>query len=359
MTLLKTITGSFCSLFLLLLPAMGFAQLDPLKHNGAETSASTPEVVTAPPLSAEELAIKADPKQAFKNLFETTFNKSNTIRGIKTEHLNPQAVSFVQDYMKVHEKNLNSMKSWAKPYFDMMDDVLERNGIPKQLKYLAVIESNLRASAISWAGAVGPWQFMPGTARNMGLAVNDYIDERRDYLKSTQAATRYLNQLYGLYKDWLLVVAAYNCGPGCVNSAINRTGSANFWSLQYQLPTETRNHVKKFIATHYIMEGQGGVTTLPKDEAAAMKPKAPDPVADRDVKLQTINGRFLAKAVAKYLEMDLKEFNKLNPGMEKTLASNTSYQLRLPMDKVDLFLTRKNEMLNESIIMILNGDYRN
>ncbi len=358
MTLKKNTYRSVVWLLLILIPGVSFSQLDPMNYaNG--TSTDTPEVVAAAPLTAEELAMKTDPKQAFKNLFETAFNKSGKIKGIKTENLNPQAISFVQDYMKVHEKNLNSMKFWAKPYFDMMDDVLERNGVPKQLKYLAVIESNLRASAISWAGAVGPWQFMPGTARNMGLAVNESIDERRDYLKSTQAATRYLNQLYGIYKDWLLVVAAYNCGPGCVNAAINRARNNNFWNIQYQLPAETRNHVKKFIATHYIMEGKGGITTLPREEVINKMPKAHDIATDLDVKLQTINGRYLAKAVAKYLEMDLKEFNKLNPGMDKALATNSPYQLKLPVDKVDLFYSKKNEMLNESILMILNSEYKN
>ena len=102
---------------------------------------------------------------------------------------------------------------------------------------------------------------MPYTARDFGLVVNGVVDERRDYFKSTHAAARYLLQLYKQTHDWLLVIAAYNGGPGRVFSAIQRSGSRNFWSLQYNLPEESRNHVKKFIATHYIMEAAGGGNT--------------------------------------------------------------------------------------------------
>ena len=101
----------------------------------------------------------------------------------------------------------------------------------------------------------------------MGLKVNQYRDERTDYHKSTTAAAKYLKELFSIYGDWLLVIAAYNGGVGNVNSAIRKSHSRNFWDLQYYLPTESRNHVKKFIATHYIMEGDGGITTITKDEA--------------------------------------------------------------------------------------------
>src|SRR5690606_30506303 len=116
------------------------------------------------------------------------------------------------------------------------------------------IESNLKSNALSSAGARGPWQFMDYTAREYGLQVNRMIDDRIDYGKSTHAASKYLLSLYKDLKDWLLVIAAYNGGPGRVYSAIKRSGSRNFWDLQYYLPEESRNHVKKFIATHYIME---------------------------------------------------------------------------------------------------------
>ncbi|MFT4094023.1 MAG: transglycosylase SLT domain-containing protein [Niabella sp.] len=311
--------------------------------------------------TATEAVKKSDPKTGFKNLFETSSaaGSASVFKGINTEHLNPQAISFVQDYIEKHSGQLKELQSWAKPYFDMMDDILTQNKIPKELKYLAVIESNLKASAVSWVGAVGPWQFMPATARTLGLQIGRGIDERRDYLKSTRAASKYLNYLFDIYGDWLLVVAAYNCGPGRVNSAIAKAGSSDFWKLQYYLPTESRNHVKKFIATHYIMEGQGGVTTVSKEQALAIMATVKDESTNKNVKVQTISGRYNSKAIIKYLDMDISEFNKLNPNLDNVLASNSTYQLKLPIEKMETFLSKKNEMLNESIQMLINPEYRN
>lgn len=334
--------------FLSGLSFVSFAQISPL--------------VVAPAVPANETVKKSDPKKDFKNMLENTSvtAKVAEINGINIEHLNPQAISFVQDYIERHASDLMQLQTWAKPYFDMMDDVLSENNIPIQMKYLAVIESNLKASAVSWAGAVGPWQFMPATARTLGLKVGRGVDERRDYLKSTKAAAKYLNYLYDIYEDWLLVVAAYNCGPGRVNSAIARAGSSNFWKLQNFLPSESRNHVKKFIATHHIMEGEGGVTTVTKEKALAMMNTAVSNVKpNENVKIQTISGRYFASAIAKNLDMDIAEFNKYNPNLDKILAGNSTYQLKLPVDKMELFLSKKNEMLNESIQMLINPEYRN
>jgi len=318
------------------------------------------QTADAPAPLTQEPTIKNDPKQSFRDLFDADLSaKGKSIKNINLQHLNPQAMGFVQDYMQRHSNTLYGMQKWAGPYFDMMDDVLSDNGIPKQLKYLAVIESNLKANAVSWVGAVGPWQFMPETARGMGLQVNGFRDERTDYLKSTRAASKYLNYLYDIYKDWLLVVAAYNCGPGRVNGAIARAGSNNFWNLQYHLPTETRNHVKKFIATHYIMEGRGGVTTVTKEQALAMMPVVRDSTLHQDVRVQTIAGRYNSKTVAKHLEMNLNDFTRLNPGMDQALATNRSYELKLPSEKAALFLSKKNDMLNESIQMIVSGQLLN
>ncbi|MGJ7030166.1 lytic transglycosylase domain-containing protein [Niabella hirudinis] len=338
---------------------IGSAILSLCAINPSQAQLSPVKEASAAPAAPTEQLVKADLKAGFKDLFENADLKTTSFKGIKTEHLNPKAISFVKDYVDRHADDLKELRTWARPYFDMMDDVLSQNNIPRELKYLAVIESNLRSSAVSWAGAVGPWQFMPETARGLGLSVSRGRDERRDYLKSTKAASKYLNYLFNIYKDWLLVVAAYNCGPGRVNSAINKAGSNDFWDLQYYLPAESRNHVKKFIATHYIMEGQGGVTTVSRDQALAMMKTVKDEATQQNVKMQTISGRYNAAAIAKYLEMSLADFNKLNPSLDKVLASNSTYQLKLPEDKIDLFLEKKNEMLNESIQMLINPEYRN
>jgi membrane-bound lytic murein transglycosylase D len=147
-----------------------------------------------------------------------------------------------------------------------MEPVLEKNGLPGELKYLAVVESDLKLKAHSPAGAVGYWQLMKRTATELGLTVTNKTDERKHLRKSTTAAANYLRNLYTIYDDWLLVIAAYNAGPGTVSKAIKKAGSRNFWRLQAYLPAETRGHVKRYIAVYYFFEGEGGVTTLTKEE---------------------------------------------------------------------------------------------
>jgi membrane-bound lytic murein transglycosylase D len=299
--------------------------------------------------SIDEIAV--NPREGFKNLFETT----SATNGMNVR-LNPQAVSFVQDYMERHSSFLNRMKGWGRPYFDMMNSVLKQHGLPTELKYLSVIESDLQSDAVSWAGAVGPWQLMPGTARDLGLRVDRGADERTDFYKSTHAAARYLTDLYGLFGDWLLVIAAYNGGPGNVYSAIRKSGSRNFWQLQYYLPEESRNHVKKFIATHYIMEGTGGVTTLTKSEARDAIFTAPakgNASGNENTSTLTVSGKYSSIVIAQNLNMALTEFNQLNPGFDKILSSTDSYELRLPNDKMLQFQARKPQILEQSIQLML------
>jgi membrane-bound lytic murein transglycosylase D len=298
-----------------------------------------------------------DPKLGFKDLFENVGSSSYNSGAAK---LNPLAISFVDDYIKKYGKKMNEIKGWGRPYFNLMDAILTQYGIPKEMKYLAVIESNLQPYAVSWVGAVGPWQFMPGTARDKGLMVNIFIDERIDYYKSTRAAARYLNELYSMYGDWLLVIAAYNGGPGNVNSAIRRSGSRNFWRLQNYLPTESKNHVKKFIATHYIMEGGGGLTTLTKEETKEFKlesSSASNLTAEEiaNSKTFTITGKYNSAVIAKYTMMDITSFNKYNPNFDNILAGGNNFEMRLPNDKMDLFNARRYEILNESIQILINS----
>jgi membrane-bound lytic murein transglycosylase D len=297
-------------------------------------------------------SLPADPKEGFKDLFVST----TLFNGINAEQLNPQAISFVEDYIERYGKSMEDLRTTGKPYFDMMDDILAGHGLPKELKYLAVIESNLKTNARSWAGAVGPWQFMPTTARNMGLRVNRKVDERRNFNKSTHAASRYLTNLYELYGDWLLVIAAYNGGPGKVNAAIKKSGSQDFWTLQKYLPAESRNHVKKFIATHYIMEGEGGITTLTKEEASQLSANPVNAALLVDAKAQTITGRYNAAVIVKHISMDAQAFNKINPDFDKLIAANGKYELHLPAEKMELFMTKKFAILNECMELLLNPD---
>lgn len=288
------------------------------------------------------------------------FDYASADNGVR---LNPRALSFVQDYMGKNTTNLNKLKDWGLPYFNMMDNILSTYGLPTELKYLAVIESRLKTSAVSWAGAVGPWQFMPETARGYGLKVTRTRDDRRDYYKSTHAAAKYLRTLFNEFGDWLLVIAAYNGGPGNVYSAIRKSKSRNFWDLQYYLPTESRNHVKKFIGTHYIFEGQGGVTTLTKAEASeqmgasALLIRRLTATELLNVKTISVSGKYHSSVIARIILMDLAEFHRYNPNFDKLIASpDNSYDLKLPPEKMELFTANKYQILNESVNLLLSGD---
>ncbi|MES1221051.1 MAG: lytic transglycosylase domain-containing protein [Bacteroidota bacterium] len=300
-----------------------------------------------------------DPKQGFKDLFESNAKAG----GLNTSQLNPRAISFVQDYMDKNGKSLQKLKSWGRPYFDMMDKILELHGVPGEMKYLAVIESYLKSSAVSWVGAVGPWQFMPATGRGNGLRVDRFVDERTDYYKSTHAAAHYLTYLFNIYRDWLLVVAAYNGGPGNVDAAIRKSGSRDFWTLQNFLPAESRTHVKKFIATHYIMEGQGGETTLTKDESITLKlnyaktksAAIATTVSADSTKAQFISGRYNSTVIAQFTAMDLNEFNRMNPDFDNQIIDAGSYNLQLPAGKMTLFEANRVKILYESMQVMLKA----
>ena len=180
--------------------------------------------------------------------------------------LNKHVASYVKNYIKKNSDNLEEIKRKSDSPFRVMDDVFTSYGLPVELKYLAVIESELNPRAVSPVGAVGTWQLMPETAHILGLKISRKNDERTHLRKSTVAAAKYLRDLYAEFGDWLLVMAAYNGGPAPVYSAIKKSGSRNFYNLQYFLPAESREHVKKYIATHYYFEGKAGVTTLTKIE---------------------------------------------------------------------------------------------
>ena len=331
------------------------------------------EIITtkkAPTSKEKEQYLSQVTKYGFKNLF-TKYSYNATAP--YTSQINPNAESFMQDYLKAHSKSLLKMKDWGLPYFNLIDNILSQYGLPKELKYVAVIESNLKTDATSWIGAAGPWQFMPATARQYGLVVNGYIDERRDYIKSTHAAARYLLNSYKVYHDWLLVLASYNGGLGNVNKAIRKSGSKNFWSLQYSLPGESRNYVKKFIATHYVMEGGGGATTQSVSGGNVgigypMNVEAGGGVNPFDNKLnltdtesqnaltQTISGKYNSMVITKNLAMEIVQFNRYNPQFDNMMSTHGNYDLRLPADKMQLFMANKYIILNECVQLLLGDD---
>lgn len=304
------------------------------------------EVVNEPTPPTPEKAeyISQLTRYGFKNLFsKNPFNN--------TSQINPQAENYIREYLVKHTAYLNNLKLNSRNYFNLIDQILSIYGLPKELKYLAVIESNLQTSATSWVGAAGPWQFMPGTARDYGLTVNASLDERRDYFKSTHAASKYLLNLYKQFNDWLLVIAAYNGGPGRVYEAIKKSGSRNFWTLQHYLPEESKNHVKKFIATHFVMESESNNAfgSMSLNNTAVLNEEQKN-----NTLTQTISGKYLSKVICTYIEMDQKTFDHYNPNFDLQLEMNSQFDLILPKDKMSIFLANKYDILNASVQELLN-----
>jgi membrane-bound lytic murein transglycosylase D len=279
-------------------------------------------------------------------------------------NMNDYIMEFVRKYLTAHNKSLTIVQTRSDGRFSMIDNVLAKHEIPKELKYLAVIESALNNNAVSRAGAVGPWQFMASTARLMGLKVSKGKDERRDLYKSTNAAAKYLSYLYSQLNDWLLVVAAYNSGPVPVQRAIARTGSTNFWDIKKHLPRETQGHVLAFIATATIFENMSkfiGLGNIPTDLDFS-----PEPAIAKDKK--TIKPMFTQEelknmAIVRLSEpveqellctelgMDRKLMDKWNPDYELFLLDTYSseyYSLRIPKDKLDNFIEKKEYLIKRS-----------
>ena len=310
------------------------------------------------PAKADDLAHST---QGFEDLFQ-----QDTRAGIL---LNARAVEFVEDYMEKNSDDLLKMKASCTPYFNTMEKILDQYGLPLELKYLAFIESQLKVKAKSWAGAAGPWQLMPVTARELGLVVSKSKDERYDYKKSTHAASKYLIDLYKEFGDWLLVIAAYNGGPGNVYSAIKKSGgSRNFWKLQNYLPAESRTHVKKFIGTHYIFEGSGGITTLTNAEVKKQIGVTATYLLNRKISAKErestrtliVSGKYRGEMIAKNILMSQQDFVRYNPEFDKKMSSSDNiYELKLPADKMELFNANKYTILNDSVQSSPNGNNNN
>jgi membrane-bound lytic murein transglycosylase D len=249
-----------------------------LKKNLVRTGLFSPVLMLLFPIVT---AMKEDPKNSKEKPLYINWPKADTLAsefsGYLTSNeayfanapkvsLNRHAFKFVNSFLVKEDEALQKVKGRSTSYFKIIDGIFAKYGLPLELRYLAVIESDLKTNAVSKVGAKGMWQFMPQTARELGLKITSKYDERTHAYRSTVAAAKYLKDLYVQFDDWLLVVAAYNCGPGPIYSAIRKSGSKNFWALQYYLPEESRGHVKRFIGTHYYFEGTGSMVTMTKGE---------------------------------------------------------------------------------------------
>ncbi|MGH2643204.1 MAG: lytic transglycosylase domain-containing protein [Chitinophagaceae bacterium] len=291
------------------------------------------------------------------NNLQPSINVGNLVTG----NLNDYLLGFIKNYYEDNTKVLQAVQSKSSPYFNIIDKVFDQFGIPQQLKYLAVIESGLNTSARSRAGAVGTWQLMTGTARLLGLEVNRHRDDRRDLYKSTIAAAKYLTDLYNQFDNWLLVVAAYNCGPGGVMKAIDQSGSTNFWDLKKYLPQESQRHVMKFLATAYIFDRFASFFGVDKSSLLGdyLTPITNNAsfVNTNNLAVFQISGKYSLPVIAKFLSMSITELNRLNPGFDKLLSGlSGTYDLHLPPNKMVVFKENRNAILNESVELLMENN---
>ena len=253
---------------------------------------------------------------------------------------NAQVKAYIDLYAQRRRTLTERMLGLSQLYFPIFEEQLDRYDLPLELKYLAVIESALNPTARSRAGATGPWQFMYHTGRLYGLQVNNYVDERSDVLKATIAACEHFRDLYRIYEDWSLVIAAYNAGPGNVNRAIRRAGGVkNFWKVSPYLPRETRNYVPAFIAVTYVME-----------HAEEHNLYAVPPVYSYlEVDNIHVRHQLSLRTLSDLLEIPLENLNYLNPTFRKNIIPHqpeNPYVLNLPKEIATLFLANEENIYN-------------
>lgn len=253
---------------------------------------------------------------------------------------NEAVKGFIDFYAGRKRRQVENMLGLGKYYFPMFEDVLDKYKIPLELKYLPVIESALNTGAVSPVGAAGLWQFMPSTGKMYGLQVNTLVDERRDPLKASVAAARFLRDLYNIYGDWHLAIAAYNCGPGNVNKAIRRSGGKrDFWQIYPYLPRETRSYVPIFIAANYVMNYYSNHNLCP---AEFNMPVHTDTVR--------VNHRISFSDVSSVLKISVDELRILNPQYRRDIIPGNSgnYSLRLPNHIATQFIALQDSIYKRS-----------
>lgn len=222
-------------------------------------------------------------------------------------------------------------------YFPIFEEALERYQLPHELKYLPIIESALNPKALSRAGASGLWQFMIGTAKLYGLEVNSYIDERNDPIKASDAAARYLRDLYAIYGDWHVVIAAYNCGPGNINKAVRRSGGKQgYFDIYYSLPRETRGYIPVYIAASYMMH-YGKEHML----------KAAEPKFKTVTDTIEIHNYLNFEQISAILNISVEELRMLNPQYRRDIIparGEKPYLLKLPSESVSAFIDNQSQI---------------
>lgn len=245
--------------------------------------------------------------------------------------------TFIDRYASRLRRSVSLMLGASNFYTPIFEQALETYGLPLELKYLPIIESALNPRAVSRAGATGLWQFMISTGKQYGLEINTLVDERCDIVKSSYAAARYLKDLYKIFKDWNLVIAAYNCGPQNVNKAIHRAqGVADYWKIYPYLPRETRGYVPAFIAANYIMNYycEHNICPMMTDLSA----KTDTVMVDKDIHFEQI---------ASVLNIDIRQIRELNPQYRRDIVNGRTRlsSIRLLQEDITRFVDKEQEII--------------
>ena len=239
--------------------------------------------------------------------------------------------NYINVYSRKRREQVRVMLGLSDYYFPAFEEIFDLYGVPYEIKYLSVIESALNPRAVSRVGAVGAWQFMYSTGKHYGLTINSLVDQRRDPIAATHAAARFLVDLYEIYHDWTLVLAAYNCGPGNVNKAIRRSGGRrNFWELYYYLPRETRGYVPAFIAATYTMNYH-------EEHLITRAPLSLPRVTDTMMVYEPVH----LKQVAEVLDIPIGLLRDINPQYRQDIVPGTSgmgYAITIPQEQVAAFI---------------------
>ena len=343
------------------------ARNDSIAKASAKKSADSSRFVTRAPKNIPE-----------KSKGPTFFTVNQQVYGSFTDYI----TNYVKSYHANHGQRIARLQASNRAYFKLIDNVMKRYNVPKEMKSLAIIESAMNCNAVSPVGAVGPWQFMSPTAKMMGLRVDETIDERRDFYKSTNAAARYLKKLHSMFNDWLLVIASYNCGPAPVLRAINAGKGRSFWDIKSKLPGETQNHVMAFIATSAILDkftnvlSMGGIPrdgklTTKADKNSTVKNNSTTNQSSKDemeadeneevkkpqfsqeelsqMVILKVKGTYNLKTISMILDEDLVKLKRWNPKFDEEIKTTlVPIHLRLPTTKLEKFIIEKDNIVATS-----------
>ncbi|MEY4012426.1 MAG: hypothetical protein RIT22_1550, partial [Bacteroidota bacterium] len=246
--------------------------------------------------------------------------------------------NIIKSFLKNRKRSFERLMAVSEYYFPLFEEAFDKQNVPLEIKYLAVVESALNPKAVSRVGATGLWQFMYQTGKQYGLKIDSYVDERSDPLKASEAAAQYMKNMYAIFGDWDLVLASYNSGPGNVAKAIRRSGGQqNYWNIRKNLPQETQGYVPAFLATMYIYEyhKEHGI----KPEKAPIKHFATDTVM--------IKRQMSFKQISDLIDIPVAQLQILNPSYKLNVVPSyrdQSHYLRLPQDKMAVFTSNESKI---------------